>query len=614
MTLALIKLKTALRLGLKNILVVVWYRVRIRFGVHLGCKISAKVPSGPFFSASSGSSLELPSVSNWVDSANLFSHLEIPLYGRPPKWTVSPLTGGASALPLKPWWQIQDFDQNTGDIKLIWEMSRMDWVVAFAQRAREGDQKYLVKLNEWIQDWINSNPPYLGPNWKCGQEASIRIINLCCGALILDQTSSSLEGLQKLITLHLVRIAATLPYAIAQDNNHGTSEAAALFIGGAWLDATGFSGGEEYQNLGRVWLENRVSKLIQKDGSFSQYSLNYHRMVLDTLSIVEIWRRKLNIDALSNRCYESASNATSWLYQMISPETGDGPNLGANDGSLLLPLTDCPYRDFRPSVQLAAALFQYREAYPSSLFLEVHLSWLGVCYERSEPEVYRDCNFDSGGYKILRSPDAKVVFRYPNFKFRPSQADAMHIDFWVNGENVFGDAGSYSYNSIPDVSAYFSGTASHNTVEFDDRDQMPRLGRFLFGSWLKSRHISPVSYRNGIKSCFASYIDNEGAEHGRGIDLIGSNLTVTDTVKGFKNKAIIRWRLQDSEWVRRDIENGVELSNETFTLSVSSSTPIVRVDIVQGWKSLYYMKKDPIPVLEVEISGSGIVTTEARMR
>ena len=123
MTLALIKLKTALRLGLKNILVVVWYRVRIRFGVHLGCKISAKVPSGPFFSASSGSSLELPSVSNWVDSANLFSHLEIPLYGRPPKWTVSPLTGGASALPLKPWWQIQDFDQNTGDIKLIWEMS-----------------------------------------------------------------------------------------------------------------------------------------------------------------------------------------------------------------------------------------------------------------------------------------------------------------------------------------------------------------------------------------------------------------------------------------------------------------------------------------------------------
>ena len=42
-----------------------------------------------------------------------------------------------------------------------------------------------------------------------------------------------------MITLHLVRIAATLPYAIAQDNNHGTSEAAALFIGGAWLDATG---------------------------------------------------------------------------------------------------------------------------------------------------------------------------------------------------------------------------------------------------------------------------------------------------------------------------------------------------------------------------------------
>ena len=40
------------------------------------------------------------------------------------------------------------------------------------------------------------------------------------------------------VAAHLQRIAATKRYAQAQDNNHLTSEAAALFIGGSWLDAS----------------------------------------------------------------------------------------------------------------------------------------------------------------------------------------------------------------------------------------------------------------------------------------------------------------------------------------------------------------------------------------
>ena len=75
----------------------------------------------------------------------------------------------------------------TGDIKLIWEQSRMDWVLAFAQRARNGDQKSLGRLNTWLVHWLEKNPPYFGANWKCGQEASIRVIHLCCAALILGQ-------------------------------------------------------------------------------------------------------------------------------------------------------------------------------------------------------------------------------------------------------------------------------------------------------------------------------------------------------------------------------------------------------------------------------------------
>ena len=48
--------------------------------------------------------------------------------------------------------------------------------------------------------------------------------------------------LVKLMALHCARIMPTIRYAVAQNNNHGTSEAAALFIGGAWLMAQAENG------------------------------------------------------------------------------------------------------------------------------------------------------------------------------------------------------------------------------------------------------------------------------------------------------------------------------------------------------------------------------------
>lgn len=180
-----------------------------------------------------------------------------------------------------------------GDIKLIWELSRMDWVLALAQRTRQGDAAALDRLNNWLRDWCQHNPPYLGPNWKCGQEASMRVMHLAMAAMILGQVQQPATGLRDLVQLHLRRIAPTVQYAMAQDNNHGTSEAAALFMGGSWLAAFGVAEGAQWARTGRRWLENRAARLIGPQGSFSQYSLNYHRVMLDTFCMAEVWRRQL---------------------------------------------------------------------------------------------------------------------------------------------------------------------------------------------------------------------------------------------------------------------------------------------------------------------------------
>jgi hypothetical protein len=612
MSLLWIRLKTIANLGFANVVTVILYRMMIKFSVHSVCLIKSGVPEGPFFHESRVPRSGLPSVSTWDDNGRLFSYINVPLGEQPPDWLANPITGDKNKLDLSPWWKISDFEEKTGDVKLIWEQSRMDWVLVFAQRVRKGDEKALRRLNGWLAHWLVSNPPYLGANWKCGQEASIRVIHLCGAALILGQERQSLPGLQQLVRLHLRRISPTIHYAIAQNNNHGTSEAAALFIGGSWLSSLGSLDGKRWEMLGRHWLENRTKKLIEDDGSFSQHSLNYHRMLLDTLSIVEVWRQRLEIGSFSSHFYEKAALATSWLYQMISPISGDGPNIGANDGSCLLQLTDSSYRDYRPSVQLGMALFQDRRAYAKRGLWNLHLTWLGIPEAEGQAPIYVNCDYDDGGYKILRFGDANLVLRYPRFRYRPSQADALHIDLWVSGVNLLQDAGSYSYNSEPDLSGYFFGTMAHNTVQFDDRDQMPKLSRFLFGSWLKTKQLTSISRNSSGVSCSVGYVDFRQAEHVRTVHLRKNSLSVVDEVKGFDKKAVLRWRLPNSTWNIKNISEGVLVSDGDISLAVISDVPILSARLAEGWVSRFYIQKEPIPVLEVEIDREGNFTTDCR--
>lgn len=589
---------------------VAFYRFGIKVGLNPVRRLRAEVPKGDFFLLveADRSFLCLPSMRNWQSEVQLFSHFHFLRTTPIPDWHVNPFTGHRIAYPERDWWQIPDFDPAVGDIKPIWEASRFDWVLAFAQCARTGDAASLAHLNAWLSDWCVQNAPYKGPNWKCGQEASIRVMHLAMAALILGRVDKPEKSLLELVRLHLRRIEPTLSYAIAQDNNHGTSEAAALYIGGSWLQAQGVAEGARWLRLGRKWLENRAARLIGADGSFSQYSLNYHRVVLDTFCMVEVWRRHLRLPQFSSKWYARSLAASEWLRAMISPLNGDGPNLGANDGARLLQLTDTDYRDFRPSVQLAMALFANVRAYADDGAWNLPLRWLGIELPKTVASSPASQLFDNGGFAVLRRGLAMVMLRYPRFRFRPSQADALHLDLWLGGRNLLRDAGTYSYNTNDQWLNYFPGTASHNTVQFDDRDQMPRLSRFLFGDWLKTSYIEPLSEVEDMTTFAVGYRDQRRAWHQRDVRLTENTLRVIDKIEGFANKAVLRWRLEPGQW---QVE-GNSLCNGEHRLTLEASIPIARFELVEGWESRYYLDKEQIPVLEVEVHQPGSLTTEYR--
>jgi hypothetical protein len=597
------KLNTARLLGLTNLLRVMVYRAGLRTGLHPVCGIRSAPPTGPFFVTPISKGEAGAAHFRQIHAPRLFGWVEFPLSDTPPDWHLNALTGQRAESSGIDWWRIPDFDPAVGDIKGIWEASRFDWTLTFAQRAMAGDATAMGHMNQWIADWCKKNPAYQGANWKCGQEASIRVMHLAMTAVILNQVQQPLPGLLNLIEAHLKRIAPTISYAVAQDNNHGTSEAAAMFIGGSWLARRGVISGEAWARAGRKWLENRVHRLIGADGSFSQYSLNYHRVLLDTLSMVEVWRRKIEENEFSGDFYERAVAATNWLCAMIDLQSGDGPNLGANDGARLLPLTHTEYGDFRPSTQMASVLFRKQKVYEGIGSWDAPLNWLGVPTVEQIAPAPRSKLFDDGGYAVLRNNSAVAIVRYPRFEFRPSHADALHVDLWIDGENHLRDGGSYSYNTAKKWLEYFPGTASHNTIQSDGRDQMPRLGRFLFGDWLKADDVEPIVEEESGVSFAAGYRDAWGTRHRRKVSLGAEALEVQDEISGNFKVAVLRWRLSPGAWVL----NGNRVSNGPRSLRIECSAPIERIALVEGWESRHYGRKTTIPVLEVQVGEAGML-------
>lgn len=594
------KLRTYSALGPANLARAAAYRIALTLRVHPVQQIQATLPaSGPFFAAPMDVTA-LPVPSHWRHEALLFGTHRRPIAWLPPDWSADPLNYTPSE-PVQPeglpnWWTIGDFAG--GDIKRVWEYSRFDWALAFAQQARAGHSQALERLELWISDWARRNPAYRGANWKCAQEASIRVMHLALSGLLLGTEARMTDAMHALVDAHVRRILPTLSYARSQDNNHTTSEAAAIFIAGAWYRLAGRPGAGALLRRGAALLERSTLRLFARDGSFSQYSLNYHRVGLDTLSIAEIWRRRAGLLPFSLAWYERARAAADWLCTMIDPASGDAPNLGANDGANLLPLTDAEFRDFRPSAQIASALFRSRRAFAPGSWDDA-LAWLGLDPGGAAPAVPERAVFSDGGFVVLRHRDAMAMLRYPRFRFRPSQADALHVDLWHEGRNLLRDGGSYSYNGGAEWIDYFGGVESHNTVQFDGAPQMPRLSRFLLGDWLKTESSGTIG--DGFA---AAYHSRQGWRHHRRIAL-SENLTVVDTISGFAREATLRWRLAPGSWRLE----GETVTNDHHRLSIRSDMPIT-IRLAEGWESRCYLERTPLAVVEVIATQPGRIVSE----
>jgi hypothetical protein len=426
----------------------------------------------------------------------------------------------------KHWSQINDLSEKNGDIKFIWEKARF----AFLSDLIRYDYHYSTDcsrhvFNE-ISSFIDKNPINRGPNYICSQEISLRILNWTFALYYYKDSEFLNEELFRKIMNSIYwqihHVYNNINFSrIAVRNNHAITETLLLYF--SKLLFPFLPDVEKWSKKGRKWFEQEIEYQIYYDGTYLQFSNNYHRVVIQLLTLA-IRLSEINKEEFGKTVLSRAKKSLDFLYNSMDPASGELPNYGSNDGALFFRFNDNDYRDFRPQLQALLYSLDHNKNMNFNGLIYEDLYWLGINPSPgSSVEQTHGTglfSYPSGGFYIAREKDAMTWIRCGVHKDRPAQADNLHLDIWFRGVNVFRDNGSYLYNCEPELKRYFMGTRSHNTIMLDDYDQMLKGPRFIWFNWSQARNAELIEQENCLKfegSISAFTYLSENVQHKRSV-------------------------------------------------------------------------------------------------
>jgi heparinase II/III-like protein len=518
--------------------------------------------------------------------------------GFPPDWHKDPVSG-IQLDSSKHWSEISD--DGEVDIKFIWEASRFGMIYTLVRAyASTRDEKYAEAFWQLIQSWADANPPNTGPNWMDGQEAALRLMAWTFGFYAFmdsaSSTSARIAQFTVLVAAQAERIYKNIDYAISTHSNHTISEAFGLWLVGLLFPELKDS--EKYFALGRRLLEQETAAQIFPDGSYSMYSLNYHRFILQ-IYFYAIRLAELNNSSFSESVKRAVTKSVDYLYQLIDSETGQMPVFGSNDGALVLPLNNCDFIDYRPLLQLGSYLTKGTRLFESGAWDEPLYWFYGsqALHSKVEAPPQTSQSYVDGGVSILRGSQGKAVIRCTDFRSRPSHADQLHVDLWWRGRNIACDAGTYLYSGKNPWRNGLAHTSAHNAVTVDGKDQMKMVSRFTWTNWSRGKVL-----KHGENLWQGEHDGYKPVTHKRTVIALNSDrwLVMDDIQDTRSHHYALHWLLNDFPYEQR--ENFILLSIDSMKYKIQvglvegkSDFSIVRGDLnsPRGWRSRYYAEKEP---------------------
>ena len=534
----------------------------------------------------------------------------------PPDWHQDPISRTSFA-STQHWSRISD-DANV-DIKFIWEPNRFSFVYTLVRAyAASRNEKYAKAFWKLIRDWAEYNPPNTGANWKDGQEIALRLMAWTFGYYaFIDSPSASPKRIAQFtqyVATQAERIYKNIDYAISTRSNHTISEAFGLWLVGLLFPE--LKDAEKFLVLGKKLLEEEAVKQIFPDGSYSMYSLNYHRFILQ-IYLYAIRLGELNNSQFSNSLYSAISSSMEYLSQLIDPQTGQMPIYGSNDGALVLPLNNSDFTDYRPLLQLGSYVTKGESLFDSGDWDE-DIFWL--CGESFTAKTAKENlnlgdlrvpggeSFPDGGVYLLRNTNSHALIHCTDFRARPSHADQLHVDLWFGNQNIACDAGTYLYSGDGIWRNGLAHTSVHNTVTVDNKDQMTMVSRFTWTNWAKGKVLQHnKDFWQGEHDGYKPVI------HKRTVMVLEEDrwLVVDNLIANEPHHYALHWLLCDVPHEQEDNSIMLSLDEMKYKVQVGlakgkGNFSAVRADpnSTRGWRSKYYAHKEPAISVMLEANQS----------
>ncbi len=409
-------------------------------------------------------------------------------YGREIDWQTDRVNGIQA--PRELWFKIRYLDfGSVGDAKVTWELNRHQHLVTLAKAYRiTNDYRFARELIHQWRHWQSENPYPRGINWTSTLEVAFRSLSWIWVYFLLEGTAAMTAEFREQWLRAIARSGRHIELYLStyfSPNTHLLGEAAALFFIGTLCPE--LHSASRWQQQGWQILLRESERQVRSDGFYFEQSTYYHVYALDFLLQASV------LAALNDMPFPPAYDRR--LEQMLDVlallcRAGAPPRWGDDDGGRVFD----PRRNRAEHLcdPLAAGVVLFGRGDYKLLTGGPCEETLWLLGERGIAEFDRieakqpgmsSVALPETGLYVMSSSEGKlqaVIDAGPQGALTAGHghADALSLTLSAEGRELLGDLGTYEYVSAGTERIRFRGTAAHNTLQFDGRNQADPKGPF----------------------------------------------------------------------------------------------------------------------------------------
>ncbi len=479
---------------------------------------------------------------------------------------------------------------NTREIKRIWELNRLQFLVPLASFAMlSGHQADLNLVGNLVRSWMEANPPFRGLNWASGIELAVRLISvaLCLsmiGVARLDEGTR--QAALQFFFAHVYWIKR-FPSLHSSANNHRIAELAGLIVGTTM--APGIPHADDVREQSWRDLLFEIDRQIYPDGVGAEQAPNYTAFAIELFLVAAAFRGKQDLPAATVNRLAAWAEHSLWLMDTDSRV----PLIGDWDDSRVIATSQAHEPRYVASIVSVVAGCVGRPDLASPArdpsIRDELLRSAGV----SSIQRAGLRSFPTGGYSVIRSKGkapAVLTFDHGPVGYLSiaahGHADTLAVWLSIGDQPVFVDAGTYLYHSSRALRDAFRSTAVHNTLTLGGFASSRPSGPFNWATKANARCLG-VDY-GPIARVVAEhdgYVSRFGLRHRRTVEFDGtSRIAITDELLGASHcrEVTVSFLLDPECEATFERDGSVRIAVNGHPLARLASTGPLKAEIIRG--------------------------------